>query len=492
MPYHVRITTIAQAPGDDELALDLSEAELESRFIQPYNEGSPITTRGKTIIPGLIERIRINFTKQRSARLVHDIVRQLALSRASGIAVAQIVPPEWYVTEEGEDVTDQFITGPPGTAKPSANSTKPQATVDDRYVMVVHGQDAKARTALFQFLRSINLHPIEWSEARKATGEPSPQITAILEKAFSMAKAVVVLMTGDDEARLRRCFRAKKDPKYETTLMPQPRQNVLFEAGMALGRHPDRTVLVELGSLRPFTDISGVHLVKLDNSVAARQELASRLEDCGCPVNLTGADWHKAGTFKVKRTPTSRGVMRTTRNRQSATDAAERDRKQRGAHSGRHKSQVPSAPEADGTGVYAAFLEPMLHSGGELSDDANAISGKVWHVPPDSQSEPILYGPYVKLDPGAYCVVFRLKMCPDPERPNQGRVRCDVAYSKGRSFKFAAHEDNVIPRAAGDYETKSLLFDVKKHMKDALFEFRICRVKPGFELWVDKITITRR
>lgn len=80
-----------------------------------------------------------------------------------------------------------------------------------------------------------------------ATGKGSPYIGEILDEAFSKAQAVVVLMTPDDEGYLRQVFRSPGDPPHETKLTPQARLNVLFEAGMAMGRSPERTILVELG-----------------------------------------------------------------------------------------------------------------------------------------------------------------------------------------------------------------------------------------------------
>ena len=67
---------------------------------------------------------------------------------------------------------------------------------------------------------------------------------------------------------------------------------------MAMDHNPDRTVLVEFGHLRPFSDIAGRHSVKMDGSTEKRQELAARLEKAGCAVKLTGTDWHKAGDLK--------------------------------------------------------------------------------------------------------------------------------------------------------------------------------------------------
>lgn len=66
---------------------------------------------------------------------------------------------------------------------------------------------------------------------------------------------------------------------------------------MALGRNPRRTVLVQVGEVRPFSDVAGRHTVRLTNDVASRQALAKRLETAGCDVDLTGTDWHTTGNF---------------------------------------------------------------------------------------------------------------------------------------------------------------------------------------------------
>ena len=172
---------------------------------------------------------------------------------------------------------------------------------DPRSVFVVHGRNEVLRRAMFTFLRSIGLVPIEWVRAVKLTGSGSPHVSEILNAAFDWAQAIVILMTPDDEARLREEFQADSEPNHEKYLTPQARPNVIFEAGMAFGRNSTRTILVEVGRLRPFSDIAGRHTVRLDNSTEKRQDLAMRLQSAGCKVNLDGTDWHTAGEFQIHK-----------------------------------------------------------------------------------------------------------------------------------------------------------------------------------------------
>lgn len=168
---------------------------------------------------------------------------------------------------------------------------------DPSYVFVVHGRDLVVRDALFAFLRAIGLRPLEWSQAIALTNRPSPFIGEVLDVAFSKAQAVIVLLTPDDEARLRPDLLGPDEPDYERQLTGQARPNALFEAGMSMGRSPDRTIFVEIGRLRPFSDIAGRHTVRFDGSTQKRQELAERLKGIGCPVELSGTYWHTAGQF---------------------------------------------------------------------------------------------------------------------------------------------------------------------------------------------------
>jgi hypothetical protein len=179
--------------------------------------------------------------------------------------------------------------------------TEEQAGADPRKVFVIHGRNDAARRGVFAFLRSIGLEPIEWSRAIAMTGKGSPYIGEVLNVAFSQAQAVVVLQTPDDVAHLHESLTYPGDP--DTSPQMQPRPNVLFEAGMALARDEDRTVIVELGQIRSFSDIHGRHVVRLNNSVERRQDLATRLRTAGCAVDLGGTDWHQEGDLTPPVSP---------------------------------------------------------------------------------------------------------------------------------------------------------------------------------------------
>lgn len=176
---------------------------------------------------------------------------------------------------------------------------------DPRKVFVVHGRDEQLRESFFSFLRALDLHPLEWSEAVKDTGKASPYIGEILDRAFGTAQAIIVLLTPDDEARLSPELWLPEDGEKEKNYQLQARPNALFEAGMAFGRNPDRTLLISVGRVKYFSDIGGRHIIRLTNDAAKRKEVAERLQTAGCVVSTGGQDWLKEGDFSVVRNVTT-------------------------------------------------------------------------------------------------------------------------------------------------------------------------------------------
>jgi len=248
---------------------------------------------------------------QRPARVcpeIKDIMERFGLTKTQGYALAARLQVRGLIERGAEGTEGEFFRIRPTIVEAASESRAPgreptrggaePMEIDKRDVFVVHGRNMRARNALFTFLRAIGLHPLEWSEIVAATGKASPYTGQVLEEAFRRVQAVVILMTPDDEARLRQPYCGQHEPSHETQLTPQPRPNVLFEAGMALGLHPNRTVIVEMGVLRPISDISGRHVIRMNNSPEMRKELAQRLQTAGCQVNLGGNDWLRDGDFE--------------------------------------------------------------------------------------------------------------------------------------------------------------------------------------------------
>jgi len=179
---------------------------------------------------------------------------------------------------------------------------------DSRKVFVVHGRNEQIKEAVFGFLGTVGLEPIDWREAVAMTRKGTPYVGEVLDVALRSAQAIVVVMTPDDEAKLRKPYQKDDDPEYEKAPTPQPRPNVLFEAGFAMGHAPDRTVLIQIGNVRPFSDIQGRHVVRLDNTREKREDIAQRLRSVGCPVDLKGDDWLTKGDFEIHETPDSTPV----------------------------------------------------------------------------------------------------------------------------------------------------------------------------------------
>lgn len=184
-----------------------------------------------------------------------------------------------------DDVGDASASTP---APAPENVSESLPVVDPRMVFVVHGRDDKAKDAMWAFLESLGLHPLDWNEMVRRTGKGTPHTLRVVEVGFTMAKAFVVLMTPDDEARLHADLREPHDPDDERNMTCQPRPNVMFEAGRAFGTAPDSTIIVHIGKMRRVSDLDGLNVVRIGQTKAPLMALADRLEACGCPIDRLG------------------------------------------------------------------------------------------------------------------------------------------------------------------------------------------------------------
>jgi predicted nucleotide-binding protein len=175
-------------------------------------------------------------------------------------------------------------------------------------VFVVHGRDVGLRSAMYEFLGALGLRPLEWGHAiRAARGKGgNPYVNDAVAKVMEQAQAIVILLSPDDEAKLKDQFVGKNERQTEGKLLGQARANVIFETGIAVGAHHRKTVMVRAGEVKAFSDVGGMHIPRIGNDAVSRNDLANRLEDLGCKTNRDGAHWLHAGDFtptppKMKR-----------------------------------------------------------------------------------------------------------------------------------------------------------------------------------------------
>ncbi len=172
--------------------------------------------------------------------------------------------------------------------------------INKKQIFAVHGRNEKIRKSMFDLLRAFKLEPIEWEQAITMTGKPNPHIDEILFTGMQNAQAMLIIFTPDDLAMLNPKFHKENDQQWEKNLTGQPRPNVIFEAGMGYGKDPDRTILIQIGEIRPFSDISGRHVLKFKGTPSDRNNLANRLRLAGCEVNTEGSDWLTIGDFIIE------------------------------------------------------------------------------------------------------------------------------------------------------------------------------------------------
>jgi predicted nucleotide-binding protein len=258
---------------------------------------------------------KLNVGRSRVYRLIDAAARThtqprtiaaLIVAREAGVNFLKYASPEDLATMRGiknHQQVQPVIARPAGTATPTLRKRKSSTVRPSKKradsVFVVHGRDAKARKELSIFLRSLHVDVIEWNKALTLTKKGSPYIGEVIDAGFDHAQAIVVLLTPDDQAKLRDDFIRSSDPAFERKLMGQPRQNVLFEAGMAFGKYKETTILVQVGKVRPMSDVSGIHIVHLTGSASSRRQLIGKLKTTGVRVDDSGEDWLTDGDFSA-------------------------------------------------------------------------------------------------------------------------------------------------------------------------------------------------
>lgn len=207
------------------------------------------------------------------------------------------------------------VPPPPRTVMRKGAARKLQKTKENT-VFVVHGRDTKLRDAMYELSGALGLKAQEWGHAiRAAPGRGgNPYVNDAVTKIMEQAQAIVVMLSPDDEVKLKSQFVARHERSTEGKLRGQSRPNVIFETGIAIGTHHKKTVIVQAGDVKPFTDIGGIHILRLSGSDSSRHDLANRLESLGCKIDRDDDYWLRAGEF----TPTGPKFKKAKKRAKSA------------------------------------------------------------------------------------------------------------------------------------------------------------------------------
>lgn len=144
-------------------------------------------------------------------------------------------------------------------------------------VFVVHGRDMETLDEVLAFLKANGLDPLTFEDARMLVDEAAPNLLDVVNKGMSESWAVLVLITPDDVGRL------KEEPN--DMLQERPRENVVFEGGLAFGRRRRRTVLVEYETTSIFSDLHGHYVVRLqrgEGGIEGLDDILKQLRAAGC------------------------------------------------------------------------------------------------------------------------------------------------------------------------------------------------------------------
>ncbi|WP_448106426.1 TIR domain-containing protein [Pseudomonas azerbaijanoccidentalis] len=256
-----------------EYKTDLTKEQLVARFIEPYEQGLPIIINGKTVQPEDVERIKIS----ESEKTIESYVAQVKYEDQQS-TIAFLGGPSYAHQAIGraKDVTDDFIEGPVGYKKSSAQKALSQSLNDfgdKKRVFIVHGHDESAQSKTARFIERLGFEAVVLHE-KASSGR------TIIEKIehFSDVGFAVVLYTPDDAGNVK---------SLSDDLNLRARQNVVFEHGYLIGKLGRQNVaaLVD-GKLELPNDISGVIYIKLDESSAWHLQLAKEMKQSGYDIDM--------------------------------------------------------------------------------------------------------------------------------------------------------------------------------------------------------------
>ena len=160
-------------------------------------------------------------------------------------------------------------------AEPEGQRVMANRAVPTGPIFVVHGHDDAHK---YELMRLLDRTAIESdSIVLHEQANSGATILEKFERHAQTASCAVVLLTGDDEGRLR---------GGDVSLRPRGRQNVILELGVFIGLlGRNHVVVLKDPDVEVPSDLSGLVYLTLDNGGAWRYELLKELAAMGIKVD---------------------------------------------------------------------------------------------------------------------------------------------------------------------------------------------------------------
>jgi len=224
-----------------------------------------------------------------------------ALANAAAAGRFRAFDKSTFNLSEFQQAVASLLFGPAPSSKPPRLGP----AHNSKQVFVCHGRNLVAVAQLNKFLSYVGLEPTTFRE--RLPEQQSSFALDVVKKSMADAAAVIVLFTPDDTAQQRQASEPPDTSLPKAKSRQQPRANVLFEAGLALGIDDSRTILVAMGMggqevTTLLSNLGGRQPVELTNELEGRRALRARLHHLQCPVsqqNLELGDRALAGDFEL-------------------------------------------------------------------------------------------------------------------------------------------------------------------------------------------------
>jgi hypothetical protein len=241
--------------GQSAQVWDVSEEDLNERFLQPRTRGEEVWVQGEGFS---WNDAKLQVFEGPATDQIEDFSPMLG-------------PAAFAMTGQLEDVTDRYVTGPPGGVQATQRELEAGSAV-----FVVHGTNEHRREQVARFAGQVvgNETPVIVLREQANQGQT---LLEKFESSAAEARYAIVLLTADDEGK------AVGGTDFEL----RARQNVVFELGFFFGKlGRDRVaVLYEEGVRRP-SDIEGLVYIALDDVDGWKLQLAREMRSAGLDVDM--------------------------------------------------------------------------------------------------------------------------------------------------------------------------------------------------------------